>query len=122
MKESLQSAIIAGSIAFSPSIGYTETNSPSLIPETTNTHQIQEEHGRNGSFELDDLSRELKIAVTLAGIAVVAGKYANTKRFTMHSETDQDYAAWTSFAAISAATAMVVFDTWNSSLNFLDFL
>ncbi len=113
MKEFAQSALLAGALTFSPSIGHSpEANFQDYESHQEGHHQtIAESH--DGKFwELDDLTTELKLAVTLAGISLVAGKYATTKRFVMHSEDDQNLAAWTSFATWTAASALVIFETW----------
>lgn len=112
MKEFIRSGVLAGVITAAPIIGYESDVELDLPNMDTHTHQLHTSEHSNSSFELDDLSNGLKIAITLAGISLVAGKYASTKRFTMHSEPDEVRAAWASFAAITAATAVVILDTW----------
>jgi hypothetical protein len=115
MKEFMQSAVLAGSMTFSHSIGY-ENQTYQDVPEDSGHHlQIESEH--NNSLELNDLSNGLKIAVTLGTISAVAFAYASARRFTMHSEKDQDIAMWTSLAGIAATGAVILLDTWTSAVS-----
>lgn len=115
MKEYAQSLILTGAMTFSPSIGLENTTYEDTTGKTEHHFQLEERH--NDSFELNDLSNGLKIALTLGTISSVAFAYASARRFTMHSERDQDIAMWTSLGAISAAGAVILLDTWTSALS-----
>lgn len=115
MKEYAQSALLAGALTFSPAIGY-EDHAFQDVPEDSG-HHLQLNAENNTVFELNDLSNGLKIAISLGTIGAVAFAYGTTRRFTMHSEPDQDIAMWTAFGTFAATGGVILLDMWTSAVS-----